>query len=273
MPTRETDGAVMTTANAGVTNTSNRDTSRHEGRVHEEPGARLGTAAAARAVLVLLGGSTAGALAYRYLLRPRLVRWGVTEVEAQRILPGDAIIPDPATATTRAIEIDAPPEAVWPWLAQIGQKRGGFYSYDLIERWAGLDIRNAEEIHEEWQSLQVGDLVHLSPSNPMVVAQVESGHALVLFQDIPLRAGGFEEPFRWTWSFTVQALGEGSRLFVRTRVSWEPDGLTSLLAGAPIEAVHFLMERGMLLGIKRRAERHHAARLDRAMADEGETLP
>lgn len=65
-------------------------------------------------------------------------------------MPGDELVPDANFATTRAIDINAPVEVVWPWLVQIGQGRGGFYSYDLLENVMGLDIQSADQIIPDW---------------------------------------------------------------------------------------------------------------------------
>ena len=93
---------------------------------------------------------------YRWLVRHRLYTWGATADEATAELPGDDLVEVGAPRTTRAVGIDAPPEAVWPWLVQIGEDRGGFYSYDWLERLAGTRIHNADAIHPEWQDVHVG---------------------------------------------------------------------------------------------------------------------
>jgi hypothetical protein len=93
----------------------------------------------------LLGAfQVAGTLILSPVLRPWYNSWGVTEEEAARSLPGDELVPDPRLGYTRAITIQAPPERVWPWLIQIGQGRGGLYSYDGLENLVGCDIHSAE---------------------------------------------------------------------------------------------------------------------------------
>jgi hypothetical protein len=94
--------------------------------------------------------------AYYPLVRPWLLRWGATDDEVRRALPGDETVHEPAMVTTRAITIDASPDAVWSRVAQIGQGRGGFYSYDWLENVAGCDIHSAERIVPELQQPQVG---------------------------------------------------------------------------------------------------------------------
>ncbi|WP_211334094.1 SRPBCC family protein [Halopiger aswanensis] len=201
--------------------------------------------------------------AYHFAIRPWHRRWGVTVAEARGPLPGDDLLPDATDQVTHAIEIDAPAEAIWPWLVQIGQDRGGFYSYDWIERAVGADIHNVERIVPEYQDLEEGDVVRLAPEDYPVsspesapeVARLDPGRALVL------RPPG-ESP-AWTWAFVLEPSGEGrTRLFARTRSNPERSSIgpqTTLLRTAidycVWEPAHFVMERKMLRGIKRRAER------------------
>src|SRR3954463_3114879 len=106
--------------------------------------------------LVLFG--TAAAL-YALVIRPWHLRWGAQPGDENRELPGDELLPKDGTQILHAVTIDAPVEEVWPWLAQLGQDRGGFYSYEWLENLIGDDIRNADRIHPEWQRTEAGDLV------------------------------------------------------------------------------------------------------------------
>src|SRR5215831_14410501 len=121
---------------------------------------------------------------YQDQVRPWLYTWGARPDEIGAELPGDDLVEPNAPQTTRAVTIDAPVEAVWPWLAQIGEDRGGFYSYSVLERAIGAEIHNAERIHPEWQQLRVGDTVWLArrygPSARQVVAAVEPKSHLVM---------------------------------------------------------------------------------------------
>jgi hypothetical protein len=172
------------------------------------------------------------------LVRPWMARWGATDAERRTPLPGDELIPEPAYQLTRAVTVRAPAAAVWPWLAQIGQARGGFYSYDWLENLAGCAIHSADRIHPEWH-LRVGDAVGLMPVpgfGPRVAA-VEPGRALVL-------AG-------WG-TFAVEPVdATTSRLIARAR---QPRGVGQIVYALALEIPHFVMERRMLLGIKARAE-------------------
>jgi hypothetical protein len=147
-----------------------------------------------------------------------------------------------AMEPVHAIEVDAPPEAVWPWLAQIGQDRGGFYSYEWLENLAGCRMRNAERIHPEWQHRAIGDKVMLHPLNGLPVSRFEPG------REIALEGWG---------SFAVEPVGTArSRVVCRG----EPRGglVFAVYYALLVELPHFLMERKMLLGIKERAEREAA---------------
>jgi hypothetical protein len=181
--------------------------------------------------------------AYFLAVRPWHQRWGATREELRKPLPGDELQPEPGVASTRAITIDAPVEQVWPWLAQIGQDRGGFYSYEFLENLAGCRLANAEEIHPEWQQREVGETLYLHPASGLKVTIFESDRAL-----------GIEN---WG-TFVLEPLDGGrTRLLVRSRSA---RGFPALLYVLFIEIPHFVMERKMLLGIKERAERAARAR-------------
>lgn len=97
------------------------------------------------------------AAAYIFLARPRLLRWGATDQEVDGLLPGDDLIPNADVTATRAITISASADQVWPWIAQLGQGRGGFYSCDFLENLIGADIHSADRIVPELQGIDVGD--------------------------------------------------------------------------------------------------------------------
>ena len=110
-------------------------------------------------------GLTAIGAAATYLLLARAgqLRWGTIDAEFDEPLPGDDLIPSPNLVATRAITVRASAEHVWPWLVQLGQGRGGFYSYDFLENLVGCDIHSADRIVPEWQEAVVGDEVKLHP--------------------------------------------------------------------------------------------------------------
>lgn len=196
-------------------------------------------------------------------LRPRTLRWGASGDEATRVLPGDDLVADAQYVTTRAITINAPAEAVFPWLVQLGQNRGGFYTYDALENLFRLDIHSADRIHPEWQELQPGvDYVSLDPQQTMkmTVVQLDKPQTMVIRTGAPGEppqgpGDFFKGEIAGTWAFIVRPLDPTtSRLIVRLRVAWRPTVAARLAAAALLEPAHFIMERGMMLGIKKRAE-------------------
>ena len=188
----------------------------------------------------------AGALAaYAFIVRPWHLKWGATEAELKMPLPGDELIEHPQLNATHVITINAPVADVWPWLVQVGQNRGGFYSYTSLENLVGCQMRNAEKIVPEWQDLKVGDEVWLHPkAPPLKVLSVEPGRAIVLEK---------------CWTFFLQPIDERkTRLIIRGRGEFNPDLknplLNFLVWRGVFEPAHFIMERKMMLGIKKRAE-------------------
>lgn len=186
--------------------------------------------------------------------RPWMERWGSSSEERARPLPGDELVAD-ADQQTHAITITAPPEEVWPWLVQMGQGRAGFYSHDRLERLAGAAIRNADEIHSEWQTLAVGDLMRTYRPLPRFeplgwfVAVLEAGRELVVHE--PERKGVVNS----SWTLVLEPLGErGTRLLSRWRFR-RRGAADALFRCLVFDPVHFIMETGVLRGVKARAER------------------
>jgi len=199
----------------------------------------------------------AGAAATCLVLARRWqVRWGATGQEAGESLPGDDLITRPDLSATRAITVGAPADQVWPWIAQLGQGRGGFYSYDFLENLAGCDIHSADQIVPEWQDVEVGDQIMLAPQVALTVALLERGRSLVLRGGVP--AGDTPPPYDFTWAFTLQEEPSGTtRLLVRERYAYTRPWARLLVE--PVEAVSFVMSQKMLRGIRDRAERAAAA--------------
>jgi hypothetical protein len=183
--------------------------------------------------------------------RPLHMRWGSNGAELRQPLPGDETAVAPNFQIQHAVGIAAPPEEVWPWLAQLGHDRGGFYSYSWLENSFGLHVRNADRVHPEWQHLSAGDSVISTPDDYLGlgrrfgwrVARAEPGRVLVLEN--------------WG-AFVLEPTGAGTtRLIVRTRGGGEDDFAAVALAPFGLmvfEPAHFIMERRMLLGIKERVE-------------------
>lgn len=194
---------------------------------------------------------------YWFILRPRHLSWGATDAEVDQFLPGDELTINPPLNATHAITINAPIEDVWPWIAQIGQTRGGFYSYTWLENLVGCRVRNADQIRPEWQILQSGDKVWLHPkAPPLKVRLVDPGRSVVLGN---------------TWAFVLRPIDQWTtRLIVRGRGEFEPDlknrFLNFLLWRVVFEPAHFIMERKMMLGIKKRAEAYRYERMSKLIS-------
>ena len=182
-------------------------------------------------------------LLYRRTLRPRIMTWGATAAEAARRLPGDELLPDADGVATRAITIDAPAAAVWPWLAQMGPSpRGGAYTYDWIENLLGLNMHSADRVLPEYQHPQVGEGFGYGP-NKMSFAIVEPEHVLATRS-----ADG-----NWVWTFVLEERDGRTRLISRNR--FRLPKLKDKIGMIPMEPGSLVMERKMLRGIKERAER------------------
>jgi hypothetical protein len=185
-------------------------------------------------------------------------RWGATDDEVAGTLPGDDLIEEPAMVTTRAVTVDAPPELVWPWIAQFGQGRGGLYSYDWLERLFGIDIASVDTILPGEQDIAVGDQIWITqPGYPadlgLVVADMEPGRALVLAASTPDRPAAPEEA-PWTWTFVVRSDGDGgTRLIVRNRNA-TIGAVGDVVWDRVVGPIGFAMERRTILGIAQRAE-------------------
>jgi hypothetical protein len=195
-------------------------------------------------------GSASAAVAA--LARRRYLQWGATKEESTTELPGDELVPNANITATRAITMAATADAVWPWIAQLGQGRGGFYTYDFLENLVGCDIHSADRIVPEWQSIAVGDEVKLHPEVGLPVTLLEPGTALVLRGGIPM--GPVAPPYDFTWAFIVRTQKDGTtRLLVRERYAYTRWWSSVLVE--PVQLISFVMSQRMLRGIKRRAER------------------
>jgi hypothetical protein len=208
---------------------------------------------------VVVGGVLVlGTLAASPLLRRAYNRWGVDDDELGSVMPGDELVPDPDLGYTRDITVAAPAEAVWPWVAQLGQGRAGFYSYDGLENLFRCDIHSADRVLPEHQDLAVGDVVRLAPgaAPSFRVHAVRPPHVLVLVSAGPPGGGAAgvhaaEPVVTWQWVLRPLDRGRRTRLLVRQRLT-RPRA--QRLLWRLVEPVGFVMERRMLLGIRERAE-------------------
>lgn len=190
-------------------------------------------------------------IAFGPLLHRRRTRWGATDDEITRHLPGDELVAAPTWGYNHAITINAPRSKVWPWLLQLGQGRGGFYCYERLENLVGCDIHNVTEIRPELQQLRAGETIrmHANGFGPPV-AILDPGHALVLGG--PPQPGGSNA----TWSFYLFESPDGTTRLLERGRNAEGKGIVEKLGFGPylIDPVGFVMSRKMLRTIKRLAE-------------------
>ncbi|HEX6139707.1 MAG TPA: hypothetical protein VF013_04485 [Candidatus Limnocylindria bacterium] len=230
-------------------------------------------------LFALLGTAAAGVAGYKLVIEPWWSRWGVDPDEAARRLPGDDLVPDAQGGDTRGITIAAPPEAVWPWLLQMGYGRGGWYSYDAMD----MSGSSATEIRPELQSLAVGELMPVAPRTGFEVKVLEPDRALVLYADTEMmqrqaeaaRAGGEADAtpanlqatgalmanaqpadFAASWAFVLEPMEGGrTRLIERLRTRFGEGDKPWMKMTLPMMGFGvFVMVRRQLLGIRQRAE-------------------
>jgi hypothetical protein len=186
--------------------------------------------------------------AYAFAIRPWHRRWGATEVEIDRAMPGDELVPHPSYLTNRAVTIHARPAHIWPWLVQMGEApRGGFYSYTVVERVLGMHVVNADHLLPGYEHLAVGDV--LDRGGNMVVKAIAHSQYLVLG---PPDGNGWGMS---TWSIALYPLDdERTRLVSRVRARVDHWTLPMLGMALLLDPGQFIMERKWLLGLKQRVE-------------------
>ncbi len=210
-------------------------------------------------VLVTLAALALLGLVFAVIVRPWYLGWGATAAEQSEALPGDAIVPHAATQETRAITIHARTAQVWPWVAQLGQDRGGFYSYDLLENLLGCEMPTVDSLRPGRQQWAVGDKLWMYPAEKADGI----GHATLRVYD-PGTALGFgtyiagtspEAPEDGSWSFVLRAVNDSTtRLLVRGRGAPGRSLLGVAFDRSIFEPMHFVMEKRMMIGIKQLAE-------------------
>jgi hypothetical protein len=195
---------------------------------------------------------------YAVAVYPWISRWGATDLESADRYPGDELVAEPRFRTTRAITVNAPAETIWPWLVQLGVDRGGMYSYDWLENLFGLRVRSADRIVPEWQGLQPGGFIRLTPPDYPIqpgpglhVTQMDAPSTLVGcfgLEGSPPRA------CTNSWQVILQPdSGGATRLILRSHTA--APGLLAAAFGKAFQFPVWVMEQGMLRGIKQRAER------------------
>jgi hypothetical protein len=192
---------------------------------------------------VAVGSTCTAAMLYRLLLRRPVLNWGATDAETTARLPGDELLEVADGVATRAITIDAPASAVWPWIAQMGPSpRGGAYTYDWIENLLGLNMHSTDRVLPDYQHPQVGETLGYG-KNRMRFERVEPPDVLA----------SRSEDGNWVWSFVLDEHDGKTRLISRNR--FRLPTLTAKIGMVPMEPASLVMERKMLHGIKQRAER------------------
>ena len=186
------------------------------------------------------------------VLRSRYLRWGATGDEQHLHLAGDEVLLTADQSATRAITINTTADDIWPWIAQLGQGRGGFYSYDWLENFVvRADLHNADRIVPDWQQISVGAEVRLAPEVPLEVVALQAGRALVVRGSVPM--GKIAAPYEFTWAFVLLPQHHGTTRFV-VRERYQYTHWWVALIVQPAQLVSCLMTPKMLRGIKFRAE-------------------
>jgi hypothetical protein len=217
-----------------------------DGDARDAMRARRATRAAIIAAVPLTVVAIAGAdRVYRACLRERVLNWGTTEAESRAALPGDDLLRDAEIVATRAVTIEAPACAVWPWLVQMGPRRGGAYTHDWMERLFGLDMHSTHCIIPQLQDLRVGDVMPMTPAGSGMRVEVLEPQRTLTTRS---------EDGRWVWTFALRAVGRRTRLLSRNRIAPRRT-FGERLGMSLMESGSLVMERKMLLGIKERAER------------------
>ncbi|MDH4197633.1 MAG: hypothetical protein OEW05_09520 [Candidatus Aminicenantes bacterium] len=218
--------------------------------MHDKRAAASGSDRTAIAVSLLL---LAAVFLYAFVARPWFMNWGATEEEQAAAMPGDHLVPRPISRATRAVTIQAPPDKVWPWLVQLGEDRAAFYSYTWLENLLGVEYRNADRIHPEWQDLGQGGFVRFAPRGHLFGLSKEgpgsSGWSVPLFE--PGRAMNLQ-PGWGTFLLEPQVDGR-TRLIIRT-LGAPVSPVVRPLFFFGVDAIHFMMEKRMMVEVKRLAE-------------------
>ena len=208
--------------------------------------------------MAVVGGLAATAVAteqlYRRYFRDWVLTWGATPEEVAQRLPGDELLDPADIVATRAIEIEAPPSAIWPWLVQMGPGRAGAYTYDWIENLFGLNMHSVDRIHPEWQHLEVGDVLRSREDRPGMRVEVLEPERVL---------SNRSEAGDWVWTFALAPTAGSTRLISRNRIAMKGAAAGQRLGMLVMEPGSLVMERKMLLGIKQRAERLAARTLTR----------
>jgi hypothetical protein len=198
-------------------------------------------------IMLSLAAALGLAAFYVLVVRPRAARWGASDEEAERPLPGDGVVTGRAYVATRALTIDASPEDVWPWIVQMGSGRAGWYALDVLDNGG---VPSAEEIVPELQELRVGDLI------PMGVGK-EVGPRVLEMEPARRMLWATDDEFSWEWVLEPRDDGR-TRLMSRIRERYPPLLSRKMVYAIAASSGDIVMNWTQLKGIKRRAERRSA---------------
>jgi hypothetical protein len=175
---------------------------------------------------------------FYFVYRPWQLSWGATPDEVAGSMVGDELVKNPTFDATRAVTINAPAERIWPWIVQIGYKKAGFYSWDILDN---DGIPSAQRIIPEFQKLKIGDVVPLSEHSDAAVVSMEPNEHLLLV---------FQSDGNVTWAWALYEIDANQTRLVN-RLRWHASSAVSQFV---LDAFEIVMMRKHLMGIKRRAE-------------------
>jgi hypothetical protein len=177
-----------------------------------------------------------------------LGNWGATDAEVHRPMTGDGFVAHPNYRTTMATTVAAPPEDIWPWLVQMGYRRGGLYSYDWLDRLFGyLDRPSATRILPEYQHLEPGDEIPLGRGPAFPVKAVDPERTLVL--------GGESDEFGWVWELALVPVDARRTRLISRNTARVPPTFGARAFMLLLRPAAFIMTRRMLIGLRQRAEK------------------
>jgi hypothetical protein len=234
-----------------------------------------------RTKLLFAGAAALGAWgAYEYVVKPRMFSWGATPEECSRTWPGDEFTPHTSGICTRAVTVHATPEEIWPWILQTGQDRAGFYSYTWLENLFRAKMQNTFDLVPAWQERHVGDDLWLAYKNNygglarMTIARLEPFRAMVtVAHDDRASALNAQWAPHGCWNFLLDPVDEkNTRLIMRSILPEHPT-LWGRASRVFFDPAHFIMERKMMLNIKRLAEQAKgSAEQGKSLAEQGKSL-
>jgi protein-S-isoprenylcysteine O-methyltransferase Ste14 len=230
-------------------------------RLSGAPGTRF-----LKAIGILAGLAVLALAGYVLVSRPLIASLGTTRVERRAALPGDELLPSWKLGYTQAVTIQAPVEEVWPWLAQVGYRRAGWYNIDVINRSLAPDFfldgkRSSAVIHPELQDLREGDELAIHPLLSFPIVRLEPGRTMVLAKGTDAAVPRGPDFMAVVWTFSLVPIdGETTRLVVRYRTGFAPGPLMGFVTWLFTDIGGAMLQQpAMLWGLRTRAERSYRA--------------